>query len=64
MITYRGALDVPGELVQFVAGRLAAGRRRGTPRGSRALTCLWQAVPGVRCREPALGAKGEVTGLW
>jgi hypothetical protein len=121
----------PEELVQFVAGLLAAERRRrGTPRGSRALTCLWQAVLGVRwfrdratpdalardhrisratayryrdevtgvlaeqppdlhqalqrahqdglphvilggtiiepgrCREPALSAKGEVTGLW
>ena len=131
MITYRGTLDVPGELVQFVAGLLAAGRRRrGTPRGSRDLTCLWQAVLGVRwfrgratpdalardhgvsratayryrdqiidvlaeqapdlhqalqrahqdglprvildgtiiesgrCREPALSARGEVTGLW
>ena len=49
MITYRGTLDVPGELVQFVARLLAAERRRrGTPRGSRALTCLWQAVLGVR----------------
>ena len=131
MITYRATVDVPGELVRFVAGLLAAGRRRrGTPRGSRALTCLWQAVLGVRwfgdrttcdalarghrisratayryrdevidvlagqapdlrqalqrahqdglphlildgtiiesgrCREPALSAKGEVTGLW
>jgi hypothetical protein len=131
VITYRGTLDVPGELVQFVAGLLAAGRRRrGTPRGSRDLTCLWQAVLGVRwfrgratpdalardhgvsratayryrdqiidvlaeqapdlhqalqrahqdglprvildgtiiesgrCREPALSARGEVTGLW
>jgi DDE superfamily endonuclease len=37
------------ELVQFVARLLAAERRRrGTPRGSRALTCLWQAVLGVR----------------
>ena len=131
MITYRATVDVPGDLVRFVAGLLAAGRRRrGTPRGSRALTCLWQAVLGVRwfrdratpdalardhrisratayryrdevidvlagqapdlrqalqrahqdglphlildgtiiesgrCREPALSAKGEVTGLW
>ena len=49
MITYRGTLDVPGELVQFVARLLAAERRRrGTPRGSRALACLWQAVLGVR----------------
>jgi hypothetical protein len=131
VITYRGTLDVPGELVRFVARLLAAERRRrGTPRGSRALTCFWQAVLGVRwfrdrttcdalardhrisratayryrdevidvlaeqapdlhqalqrahqdglphvildgtiiesgrCREPALSAKGEVTGLW
>ena len=131
MITYRGTLDLSRELVQFVARLLAAERRRrGTPRGSRALTCLWQAVLGVRwfgdrttcdalarghrisratayryrdevtgvlagqapdlhqalqrahqdglphvildrtiiesgrCREPALSARGEVTGLW
>ena len=37
------------ELVQFVAKVLAAERRRrGTPRGSRALTCFWQAVLGLR----------------
>ncbi len=49
MITYRATLDVPRELVQFVAKLLAAERRRrGTPRGSRALTCFWQAVLGVR----------------
>ena len=131
MITYRATLDLSRELVQFVARLLAAERRRrGTPRGSRALTCLWQAVLGVRwfrdratpdalardhrisratayryrdevidvlagqapdlrqalqrahqdglphlildgtiiesgrCREPALSARGEVTGLW
>lgn len=49
MIAYRATLDVPRELVQFVAKLLAEERqRRGTPRGSRALTCFWQAVLGVR----------------
>ncbi|HEV2242958.1 MAG TPA: transposase family protein [Streptosporangiaceae bacterium] len=49
MIAYRATLDVPRELVQFVAKLLAAERRRrGTPRGSRALTCFWQAVAGLR----------------
>ena len=49
MITYRATLDVRRELVQFVAKLLAAERRRrGTPRGSRALTCFWQAVLGLR----------------
>ena len=49
MIAYRATLDVPRELAQFVAKLLAAERRRrGTPRGSRALTCFWQAVLGVR----------------
>ena len=49
MIAYRATLDVPRELVQFTATLLLAGRRRrGTPRGSRALTCFWQAVLGVR----------------
>lgn len=48
-IAYRGTLDVPRELAQFVAQLLAAERRpRGTPRGSRALSCFWQAVPGLR----------------
>ena len=49
MITYRATLDVPRELAQFVAKLLAAERRRrGTPRGGRALTCFWQAVLGLR----------------
>ena len=49
MIAYRATLDVPRELVWFVAKLLLAERRRrGTPRGSRALTCFWQAVLGVR----------------
>jgi hypothetical protein len=49
VIAYRATLDVPRELVWFVAKLLAAERRRrGTPRGSRALTCFGQAVLGVR----------------
>jgi hypothetical protein len=49
VITYRATLDVPRELAQFVAKLLAAERRRrGTPRGGRALTCFWQAVLGLR----------------
>lgn len=49
MIAYRATLDVPRELAQFTARLLAAERRRrGTPKGSRALTCFWQAVLGLR----------------
>jgi len=49
VIAYRAMLDVPRETVLFTAGLLAAERRRrGTPRGSRALTCFWQAVLGLR----------------
>ena len=49
MIAYRATLDVPRELVQFTAKLLLAERRRrGTPRGSRALTCFWQAVVALR----------------
>jgi hypothetical protein len=49
MIAYRATLDVPRELAQFVAKLLLAERRwRGTPRGSRALSCFWQAVLGLR----------------
>jgi hypothetical protein len=49
VIAYRAMLDVPGELVQFTAMLLLAERRRrGTPRGSRALTCFGQAVLGLR----------------
>jgi hypothetical protein len=49
VIAYRATLDVPREVVWFLAKLLAAERqRRGTPRGSRALTCFWQAVPGLR----------------
>ena len=49
MIAYRATLDVPRELVQFTAKLLWAERcRRGTPKGSRALTCFWEAVLGLR----------------
>ena len=49
MIACRATLDVARELAQFTARLLAAERRRrGTPRGSRALTCFWQAVLGLR----------------
>jgi hypothetical protein len=49
VIAYRATLDVPRELVQFTAKLLAAERRRrGTPKGSRALTCFWEAVLGLR----------------
>ena len=49
MISYRATLDVSRELVWFAAGLLLAERRRrGTPRGSRELTCCWQAVLGLR----------------
>jgi DDE superfamily endonuclease len=49
VIAYRATLDVPRELVQFTARLLAAERRRrGTPTGSRALTCFWEAVLALR----------------
>ena len=49
MIAYRATLDVPRELAQFTAKLLLAERRRrGTPHGSRALGCFWQAVLGLR----------------
>jgi hypothetical protein len=49
VIAYSATLDVPRELAQFVAKLLLAERRRrGTPRGSRALTCVKQAVLGLR----------------
>jgi hypothetical protein len=49
VISYRATLDVPGELAWFAARLLLAERRRrGTPRGSRALSCFWQAAPGLR----------------
>jgi hypothetical protein len=47
VIVYRATLDVPRELVWFVAEMLLAERRRrGTPRGRRALSCFWRAVLG------------------
>jgi hypothetical protein len=49
VIAYRATLDVPRELAWFVAKLLLAERhRRGTPRGSRALSCFGQAVLGLR----------------
>jgi len=49
VIAYRATLDVPRELAWFAAQLLLAERhRRGTPRGSRALSCFWQAVLGLR----------------
>src|SRR6185437_554163 len=49
LITYPATLDVSRELALYVSGLLAAERRRrGTPRGSRKLTCYWQAVLGLR----------------
>jgi DDE superfamily endonuclease len=45
VVTYRAILDVPRELVRFLARLLAAERRaRGTRKGTRKLTCWWQAV--------------------
>ena len=45
MIAYRAMVDVPKELVTYVARLLAAHRRAiGTPRGSRKLTCARQAL--------------------
>ncbi len=49
VIAHRAPLDVPRGLALFVAKLLAAERRRrGTARGSRALSCFWQAVLGLR----------------
>jgi hypothetical protein len=49
VIAYRATLDVPRELVLFVAKLVwAERRRRGTPGGSRALTCFWEAVLALR----------------
>ncbi|HEY3035186.1 MAG TPA: transposase family protein [Streptosporangiaceae bacterium] len=48
-MAYRATLGVPRELAWFVAKLLLAERqRRCTPRGSRVLTCFWQAVLGLR----------------
>lgn len=49
MIPHRATLDVSRELAQYLARLLWAERRlRGTPKGSRALTCFWQAVMVLR----------------
>jgi len=49
VIAYRAALDVPTDLVRFVSKLpTAERRRRGAPRGSRALSCFWRAVLGLR----------------
>jgi hypothetical protein len=49
VITYCATLDVPRELAQHVSYLLhAERRRRGTHTSTRALTCFWQAVPGLR----------------
>lgn len=49
MVTYAAMLDVPREVVEYLARLLAAHRRRiGTPRGSRALGPLRQAVMVLR----------------
>ena len=66
MITYRATLDVPRELVTFTSRLLAAERRRrSTPRGSRKLTCYWQAVLGLRWfrDRTAIGALARDHGL-
>jgi hypothetical protein len=58
VIAYRATLDVPRELAWFVAKLLLAERRRGgTPRGSGALTCFWQAVLGLRWFRGRTGAE-------
>ena len=45
MIAYRATLDVPRELVRYLSRLLAAERRaRGTRKGTRKLTCWYQAL--------------------
>lgn len=45
MIAYRAMLDVPRELVRYLSQLLAAERRAvGTRKGTRALTCFYQAI--------------------
>ncbi|SCG66184.1 Helix-turn-helix of DDE superfamily endonuclease [Micromonospora halophytica] len=45
MVAYRAMVDVPRELVRYLARLLAAERRaRGTRRGTRALSCFYQAL--------------------
>ncbi len=49
MISYRAMLDVPAELLRYPPRLLAAERRlRGTPAGSRRLSCRDQTVLALR----------------
>ncbi|HEX6451906.1 MAG TPA: transposase family protein [Trebonia sp.] len=49
MIPYRAMLDVPAELLRYLSRLLAAEhRRRGTPAGSRKLSCRDQAIHALR----------------
>ena len=49
MIPYRAMLDVPAELLRYLSRLLAAERRcRGTPAGSRRLSCREQAILALR----------------
>ena len=67
MATYRTILDVPRELIWFVAGLLRAERKaRGTRRNARLLTCYRQALFGIAWfREkkdiPTLGLMSHTT---
>lgn len=67
MIPHRATLDVSRELAQYVARLLWAERRlRRTPKGSRALTCFWQAVMLLRWFRgerdiPKLGRDHEIS---
>ncbi|MEO3876804.1 transposase family protein, partial [Nonomuraea sp. B12E4] len=48
MTPYRAILDVPRETVSYVSKLLRAERKRkGTRKGTRALTCWWEAVFGL-----------------
>ena len=59
MIAYRATLDVPRELVQFVRSCCWRSAGGGAPPRSRALTCFWQAVLGLRWfRDRTAPAKG------
>ncbi|WP_245714617.1 hypothetical protein [Micromonospora inyonensis] len=50
MIAYRAMVDVPRELVRYLGRLLAAERRaKGTRRGTRALTCFYQALLVLVC---------------
>lgn len=63
MIAYRAMDDIPRELVQHLGRPLAAERRaKGTRRGTRALTCFYQALLVLvwfrKSEDPALLAAG------